>query len=200
MTRIISGGLIAALIAIALGGAASWIGLRDADGGRWGWLPRGRDLTPVTNERYRTECGGCHLAYPPGLLPAAAWGRLTGSLDDHFGDDASLDPAVADELLVYLTANSADGNQSIRSHAFAARPIPLDRPPRITQTVYFQRKHERVPGRLVTENPKVGSFSNCQACHPGAKRGSFNEHRVVIPGIEGLGAPDRSATPSTRPE
>ncbi|HYN79006.1 MAG TPA: diheme cytochrome c [Lamprocystis sp. (in: g-proteobacteria)] len=200
MTRIISGGLTAALIAVALAGAASWIGLRDADGGRWGWLPRGSDLSPVNSERYRIECGGCHFAYPPGLLPTTAWGRLMESLDDHFGDDASLDPEVADELLTYLTSNSADDNPSIRSRAFAARPIILDHPPRITQTAYFQRKHDRVPLRLVTENPKVGSFSNCQACHRDAERGSFNEHRVVIAGVDERDALTLTATPANRPE
>jgi hypothetical protein len=175
--------ILGVLGAVVLIGGASWIGLRDDDGRALGdWLPRGRDLAPVTNDRYRTECGGCHFAYPPGLLPTPAWGRLIDSLNDHFGDDATLDPEVARELRVYLTANSADGNPSIRSRAFAARPIPTEGTPRITGTVYFQRKHGTVPPRLVKDNPKVGSFSNCQACHRGAERGSFNEHRVVIPG------------------
>ena len=37
----------------------------------------------------------CHVAYPPGLLPAASWQRLMANLPRHFGTDASLDAATA---------------------------------------------------------------------------------------------------------
>ena len=175
------------ILASAFGGALLVVGVAgiamgdDDDGhrGRHG----GRDLAPVANQSYRTECGGCHFAYQPGLLPADAWRQLMGSLDNHFGDDATLDPAVSRALLEYLTANSADGNRSIRSRAFAARPLAADGPPRITQTVYFQRKHDEIPLRLVKDNPKVRSFGNCAACHQGAEQGRFNEHQVSIPGV-----------------
>lgn len=179
MNKIVAGALSAALLAIGVVGIV--LG-DDDDEGRGGKSSRGRDLAPVTNAVYRTECGSCHFAYQPGLLPADGWQRIMGSLDNHFGDDASLDPAVAKELLDYLTANSADGNASIRSRAFAAKPIAADGLPRITQTAYFQRKHDEIPQRLVKDNPKVGSFSNCNACHQGAEQGDFNEHRVSIPG------------------
>jgi hypothetical protein len=196
MNKILTGTLAAALVALgAIGTAGIALGDDDDRGGhesregreghegRGGWLPRGGDLAPVANESYRTECGGCHFAYQPGLLPADAWRRVMGSPDNHFGDDATLDPALSQSLLDYLTANSADGNPSIRSRAFAARPIVGDGPPRITQTVYFQRKHDEVPMRMVKDNPKVGSFSNCQACHQGAEQGDFSEDRIAIPGV-----------------
>ncbi|NML15911.1 hypothetical protein [Azohydromonas caseinilytica] len=32
---------------------------------------RGVPLLPA----YRQECGSCHVAYPPGMLPAASWQR-----------------------------------------------------------------------------------------------------------------------------
>jgi hypothetical protein len=141
------------------------------------------DLAPVTNERYRTECGGCHFAYQPGLLPAAAWDRVMNSLDQHFGDDASLDPALKDELIAYLDANAADRSERKRSRSFAAGKISGDGPPRITQSTYFKRKHDEVPIRYVKDNPQVKSFSACAACHPGADKGNFNEHQVNIPGV-----------------
>ena len=138
-------------------------------------------LGAVTNERYRTECGGCHFAYLPGLLPAASWGQVMDTLDKHFGDDATLEPAVKDELLAYLQTNAADRGAKGKTR-FTAPPAGKE-PPRITQTAYFTRKHDEVPGRQVKDNPKVGSFSNCQACHPKADKGSFEEDDVVIPGF-----------------
>ena len=32
---------------------------------------------------YLDECGACHLAYPPGLLPEPSWRLLLAHLDDH---------------------------------------------------------------------------------------------------------------------
>jgi len=172
----------AALIAVGASGLA-WSEDDDDDRGGKGKTERaGRSgLVVVANERYRTECGGCHFAYLPGLLPAASWGQVMDTLDKHFGDDATLEPAVKDELLVYLQTNAADRNTKGKSR-FTAPPASKE-PPRITQTAYFKRKHDEVPARQVKDNPKVGSFSKCEACHPGADKGNFNEHDVVIPGF-----------------
>jgi Dihaem cytochrome c len=148
-----------------------------------GWVPKGRDLDPATHPGYRAECGGCHLAYPPGLLPADGWRRVMGDLQNHYGDDASLDAATADRILAYLVANSADGNARIRSRAFAVAPTPGNGPPRITETLYFQRKHDEIPPRLARDNPGVRSFSRCETCHEGADQGRFNEDQVRIPGV-----------------
>ena len=77
MNKNIVGALGAALLAIGAAGVA----LGDDDDGERGGAPRNRALAPVVNETYRTECGGCHFAYQPGLLPAQDWERLMGSLD-----------------------------------------------------------------------------------------------------------------------
>jgi hypothetical protein len=173
-----------ALIALGATGL-TWAEHDDDHGGRseGGRSQARADLAPVTNERYRTECGGCHFAYQPGLLSAASWGKVMGTLDQHFGDDASLDPAVKDELLAYLDANAADRSDSKRSRSFAQGKITGDGPPRITQSTYFKRKHDEVPLKYVTDNPQVKSFSACAACHPAADKGDFNEHEVNIPGV-----------------
>lgn len=45
----------------------------------------------VANSVYRDECGGCHVPYPPQLLPKASWQAIVAGLDKHFDSDASLD-------------------------------------------------------------------------------------------------------------
>jgi hypothetical protein len=120
--------------------------------------------------RYQQECGSCHIAFPPALLPASSWQRLVGGLSQHFGTDASVEAEVTAELNAWLTANAA-------RHSFADEPPPEDR---ITRSARFLRKHRAVsPG--VWKRAAVGAPSNCAACHRDAARGRFDEDSVTIP-------------------
>lgn len=119
---------------------------------------------------YKTECAACHLAYPPGMLPASSWQRLMTHLPNHFGTDASLDPAALKELSNWLSSNAATGRR-------VAELPPADR---ITRSAWFLRQHDEVPA-ATWQRPSIRSASNCAACHTGAERGDFNEHNVRIP-------------------
>ena len=141
------------------------------------------DVAPITNDPYRGACGECHMAYQPGLLPAAAWQRVMAGLADHFGDNAELAPADADAIRAYLTANAADRATGRRSAGFSQVGAPNAAPLRITETRYFLGKHDEVPARFVRDNPEVRSFANCPACHQRAEAGSYNEHEVRMPGV-----------------
>ncbi len=142
----------------------------------------GHDVAPADFAPYQEECGGCHMAYPPGLLPADAWQRVFDNLDDHYGDNAELPPEQARLIRGYVLQHAADSNGPLRTRAFAAQAFPASQEVRISGTAYFKHKHNELPARLVEGNPAVGSFSNCQACHTQAEQGSFNEHQVRIAG------------------
>jgi mono/diheme cytochrome c family protein len=120
--------------------------------------------------KYRQECGACHVAYPPALLPVASWQRLAGRLQAHFGTDASLDPATLEEITDWLAA-----------HGGTSRRV-REEPPgeRITRSAWFIRKHDEVPA-AAWKLPAVKSAANCSACHAGAEQGDFNERNVRIP-------------------
>lgn len=119
--------------------------------------------------KYRQECSACHVAYPPGMLPAASWQRLLAGLPRHFGTDASLDPATVQELSAWLTAQAANSRR-------AAAP-PEDR---ITRTPWFVHEHREIPA-AVWSRAAVKSPSNCAACHTRADQGVFDEHDVRLP-------------------
>jgi mono/diheme cytochrome c family protein len=121
---------------------------------------------------YQQECASCHLAFPPGLLPAASWQHLMGTLSRHFGTDASLDEASQRELSAWLKTNA--GTYKRVSEAPAED--------RISKSVWFLRKHRagEVPADA-WKRASVGSPSNCAACHRGAAAGNFSEHEVQIP-------------------
>ncbi len=120
---------------------------------------------------YQAECGACHLAYPPGLLPAATWQRVMQNLPQHYGTDASLEPAQVAALTAWLQA-----------HAGTARRMGTAAPPddRITRSAWFTRKHDEVPA-AAWQRPAIKSPANCGACHPKADQGDFNEHQVRLP-------------------
>jgi hypothetical protein len=120
--------------------------------------------------KYQQECGACHVAYPPGLLPAASWERLMQNLPRHFGTDASLDPATVAELSKWLAVHAAT------TRRFIAEP-PQDR---ITRSDWFARKHREVPADT-WKRVAVKSPANCAACHTRADQGDFDEHAVRIP-------------------
>lgn len=143
-----------------------------------------RDFIPAMNVDYRKECGSCHMAYPPGLLPARSWERLMGDVKDHFGENTELDPETRAVITRYLVDNAAEQADTRRAAKFL-RSIPTHQTPlRITGIRYFQHKHDEIPERMVTGNPQVKSFANCTACHRTADEGDFDDDNVRIPGHE----------------
>jgi len=119
---------------------------------------------------YTQECAVCHVAYPPGMLPAVSWQRLMSNLGRHYGTDASLEPATVRELSAWLTANAG-------TYKRVAEAPPEDR---ITRSAWFIRKHDEVPA-ATWKRAAVKSAANCNACHARADQGDFNERNVRIP-------------------
>ena len=103
-------------------------------------------------------------------------------LENHFGDNAEIDTETHQSITHFLLTNSAEKSDYRRSIKFSRSININDVPTRITQTPYFKHEHDEIPFRFVTTNPKVNSFSQCDACHTKAEQGSFNEHDVYIPG------------------
>lgn len=127
-------------------------------------------LLPPPLPAYKQECAACHVAYPPGMLPAASWQRLISNLGRHYGTDASLDPATVRELSAWLTANAG-------TYKRVAEAPPEDR---ITRSAWFIRKHDEVPAGA-WKLAAVKSAANCNACHARADQGDFSERNVRIP-------------------
>jgi hypothetical protein len=178
-----------AIIAVAAGALTfvSQIVLSDSDDGehrhgRSKWLERSADVAPVNNAAYAKECGECHFAYQPGLLPERSWRKIMSGLSDHFGDNADLAPEQRDQLMKYLAENSAEHSSYRRSEKIMRSVGTSEAPLRITELRYIRNKHDEVPARLIKANEKVRSLSNCAACHTRADAGSFSEREIDIPG------------------
>jgi hypothetical protein len=123
---------------------------------------------------WREECAACHMLYAPGLLPADAWREQMRTLADHYGSNASLDPLQEQEILDFLVRASA-------ANRLPTEPSPTaGEPPRISQTRWFERKHDEVSAAKFARESVGGRF-NCVACHRDAERGDFDDDRVKIP-------------------
>lgn len=146
------------IAALACLGSGAW-----ADGG---------SRFATQNAPFQAECGSCHVAYPPALLPQASWDRLLGHLPQHFGTDASLDAATLAQVRRFVQDNAG-------SYRRVREAPPQDR---ITRSEWFLREHREgeVPAE-VWKRASVKSPANCAACHSGAAQGDYSEHSVRIP-------------------
>ncbi|MFZ5481470.1 MAG: cytochrome C [Myxococcota bacterium] len=144
-------------------------GLADDDDDEHDDRPRPARPAVPPDPSYAKECGSCHLAFPPPLLPARTWVTILGNLGDHFGDDASLPDEKRAALTAWLVASAGRdrGDDTLR----------------VTGTRWFRSEHDELPGRLVGPAAEVKSWAACASCHPGAARGSFDEEAIRVPGL-----------------
>lgn len=126
--------------------------------------------------QYRQECAACHLAYPPGMLPASSWRSIMSGLERHYGTDASLDTATVTQISQWLQGQAG-------SYKRVREAPPEDR---ITRSVWFEREHRQLDA-AVWRHASVKSAANCAACHSRAEQGRFGEHELQFP----AGLPER---------
>lgn len=129
--------------------------------------------TPVNDPVVKEECGSCHLAFSPAMLPASSWRRMMGELKNHFGDDASIDAQTARRITDYLVANAADIGG--RGSAKLLRGVnPASAPQRITELPQWVKEHRKVPD-WEWRHKEVRSKANCLACHVDAEAGYYDD-------------------------
>lgn len=151
-----------------------------------GWLinfNRQKGVKPVTDKSYLEECGGCHFAYQPGLLPARSWEALLNkdALRKHFGANAELDDDTLKEIRDYAVDNAADKSWYKRSRKIAVATGTGPAPLRITGLLYISRKHHDIPEKMIKGNKGVRSLSFCDKCHTQAADGVYDADTVNIP-------------------
>ena len=150
--------------AVAVAAVAGFLSLPGAIAG-------GPKVPAATNAAWKGECGSCHVAYPPSLLPAASWRAIMAGVDRHFGNDATIDTTTAAAIDAFLVANAGRD----RAKSPTAEPIL-----RITETRWFRHEHDEV-APATWRSPAVKSPANCGACHLNADSGRFSEREIRIP-------------------
>ena len=128
---------------------------------------------PVQDALTSSECGTCHMAFQPQMLPERSWAKIMDTLGDHFGEDASLEAADRDHIKSYLMDNAADsswlGGKFMRGVKDNMTPL------RITEMPYWVHEHNEEVSPRAWSDPKVKTKANCLACHRDANRGNYDD-------------------------
>jgi cytochrome b len=129
---------------------------------------------------WREECGSCHLAFHPNLLPARSWALIMAGQGQHFGTDLGLDAPTAAAVQAFLVGNAAENSATEAAFKINRSIAPGLSPLRITETPYWVGKHGDIAA-ADWQLPQVKSKSNCAGCHLDAVAGTFEDAAMRIP-------------------
>jgi hypothetical protein len=132
--------------------------------------------------QWREECGSCHLAFHPNLLPARSWRKLMAEQNQHFGSDLALDDPTRQSLLAFMESSSAERSKTEAAFKINRSLKNGATPLRITETPYWVKKHKEIT-KTVWQFSQVKSKANCAACHQDAELGTFEDAAIRIPKI-----------------
>lgn len=122
------------------------------------------NVPPIKDPLVLEECSACHLAFQPAFLPKSSWQKMMSELDNHFGEDASLDEETVAKIEEYLVANA-------RRKEYWGKKAPQ----RITELGWFKDEHSEREAKNMAKKLDVKSFVDCAACHRDADRGIYDD-------------------------
>ena len=99
-----------------------------------------------------------------------------GDLENHFGDDASLDEKTNQDILTFLLKNSAETSTMQASWNFLNSIGDKDIIA-LSKTTYWERKHKKIPKEFF-KNENVKSVANCKACHSDIEKGLIENENI----------------------
>ena len=129
---------------------------------------------------WREECGACHLAFHPSLLPARSWHALMEKSAEHFGEDLAFEPDVSKSIEKFLIANASERHATEPAYKIDTSLAPNETPLKITDTPYWKEQHQEIEA-AVWSQAAVGAKSNCEACHLDASQGTFEDAAMRLP-------------------
>ncbi len=138
----------------------------------------------VLHQDFSKECGSCHITYPPFLLPKSSWTLMMSDLENHFGDDASIDKETNLSILSFLNENSAETSSQKAAFKILKSLKENNSTIAITKTPYWEKKHRKID-KDIFASAKVKSKANCKACHTDIENGLIENHLIKVPDIRG---------------
>lgn len=131
------------------------------------------------HKEFYDECISCHTLYPPFLLPKASWEKVMDNLEDHFGDDASLEDDVKESIKAYLLKNAAE-NSTKESAYKGLKSIGDKDIIAYTDSEFWKKRHEEID-KEIFKAKNIKSKANCKACHLNIEKGIIEDENIKIP-------------------
>jgi cytochrome b len=138
----------------------------------------------LLHQDFSKECGSCHITYPPFLLPKSSWTLMMSDLENHFGDDASIDKETNLSILSFLEKNSAENSTQKAAFKILKSLKENKSTIAITKTPYWEKKHRKIE-KDIFASAKVKSKANCKACHTDIENGLIEKSLIKVPDIRG---------------
>ena len=130
----------------------------------------------ASDPAWERECGSCHLAYSPSLLPARSWTAMFAAQHEHFGEDLALDDEVVATLSKFATRDSAEQHLTAVAWQIDSRTPAATAPLRITETPYWKHRHEDLSQVDWQKTKKI----DCGGCHLDAAAGTFEPGAIRV--------------------
>ncbi len=128
------------------------------------------------NTLFAKECASCHILYPPNLLPKKSWETMMGNLENHFGDDATIDMESNKNILNFLVENSAETSTTKASWKFL-NSIGEKDIIALSETKFWEKKHKDISKELF-KHKEIKSKANCKACHSDIEKGLIENENI----------------------
>ena len=135
---------------------------------------------PQVKTLWQKECGECHVAYPPNLLPSRSWVRTLAEQSAHFGEDLSLSEKTLHALRAYADARLPATDWAGAS--IAAGIDPGSAPLRITETEFWIGEHSRIESHEYSKERNTARHQ-CEGCHLDVDSGIFRFRMIRRPRV-----------------
>lgn len=99
-----------------------------------------------------------------------------GELENHFGDDASLNKEDTKIILDYLKTNSAQ-NSTRQASLMFLKSINNKDIIAMTKTKYWEKTHKKIAKKLF-EHEDIRTKANCKACHLDIEKGLIENENI----------------------
>lgn len=99
-----------------------------------------------------------------------------GDLENHFGDDASLDVEDTKNILEFLVQNSAE-TSTMQSSLMFLKSIGNKDIIAMSQTKVWEKLHKDIE-KEVFESNDIKSKANCKACHTDIEKGLIDNDKI----------------------
>lgn len=130
-------------------------------------------FAPVADPLVKEECGSCHLAFAPSMLPAKSWQRMMVNLIRTSGiTPVLIRPSPKNHPLSRCQRRRRRWS-ALQQQVAEGRGLGQC-PQRITELPKWVREHRKVPD-WEWRHKDVRTKANCVACHTGAEQGYYDE-------------------------